>query len=93
MSIQSKSKKVEVKTVSRAVCDNCQNELACITVYDENEKTSYHNLDDVEGHLDGIDLKFKAGYGTTYDMSDFQLTLCTNCLADMVKQFGGIIRQ
>lgn len=93
MTIESKETKVAVTKVCRAVCDNCKEELDSITLYAENEKTDYVTLETGGFSLDGIHLSFKAGYGTSYDMSDFKLTLCTNCLADVVKQFGGVIRQ
>lgn len=93
MTLHSKQTKVINNTIFRAVCDNCKNELDSVTIYDESKKTEYQPLETGEFSLDGIDLKFQAGYGTTYDMSNFQITLCTNCLADMVKQFGGVIRQ
>jgi hypothetical protein len=93
MTIQSKPTKLIVNTVCKAVCDNCKNDLDSVTLYDEAKKTEYQTLETGGFSLDGINLKFKAGYGTTYDMSNFQITLCTNCLADMVKQFGGVIRQ
>lgn len=93
MTLQSKPTKVIVNKVCRAVCDNCKIELDTVTLYEEGKKTEYEALETGEFSLDGIDLKFKAGYGTTYDMSNFEITLCTNCLAEMVKQFGGVIRQ
>lgn len=93
MTIESKQTKVTVSKVWRAVCDNCKNELDSVTIYQEHEKTEYETLETGDFSLDGIHLSFKAGYGTPYDTSDFNLTLCTNCLADMVKQFGGIIRE
>lgn len=92
MTIESQSTKITVQTICRAICDNCKEEIDSITLYDEGKKTEQQQVTSNMG-LDGINLKFKAGYGTTYDMSDFQLTLCTNCLADMVRQFGGVIRQ
>lgn len=93
MTIESKETKVAITKVCRAVCDNCKEDLDSVTIYAENEKTDYVTLETGEFFLDGIHLSFKAGYGTSYDMSDFKITLCTNCLADMFKQFGGIIRQ
>lgn len=93
MTIETSKTKVTIEKVSRAVCDNCKNELDVITLYDEVKTPEYQSLDSGGFSLDGINLKFKAGYGTTYDMSNFQITLCTNCLAEMVKQFGGVIRQ
>lgn len=93
MTIESKETKVTVTKVCRAVCDNCKEELDSVTIFQEREKAQYETLETGEFSLDGIHLSFKAGYGTSYDMSDFKLTLCTNCLADVVKQFGGIIRQ
>lgn len=93
MTIETTKTKVTIEKVSRAVCDNCKNELDVITLYDEVKPPEYQSLDAGGFSLDGINLKFKAGYGTTYDMSNFQITLCTNCLAEMVKQFGGVIRQ
>jgi len=92
MTIESKSKKVTVQHICRATCDNCKEEIDSITLYDERKKTEQQLVTSNMG-LDGINLKFKAGYGTTYDMSDFELTLCTNCFAEMVRQFGGVIRQ
>lgn len=93
MTLQSKPTKVTILTVCRAVCDNCKKNLDTVTIYDEEKKTEYQQLQDGAFLLDGIDLKFQAGYGTYYDMTNFQITLCTNCLAEMVKQFGGVIRQ
>jgi hypothetical protein len=93
MTIETSKTKVTIEKVSRAICDNCKNELDVVTLYDEVKTPEYKSLDSGGFSLDGINLKFKAGYGTTYDMSNFQITLCTNCLAEMVKQFGGVIRQ
>mgnify|MGYP003397643230 CR=1 FL=1 len=93
MTLQSKPTKVTSLTVCRAVCDNCKEDLDSVTIYDEEKKTEYQTLQNGAFLLDGIDLKFQAGYGTNYDMTNFQITLCTNCLAEMVKQFGGVIRQ
>lgn len=93
MTIETTKTKIITEKVSRAVCDNCKSELDSVTLYGEGEKTTYETLDTGGFSLDGINLKFKAGYGTEYDMSNFQITLCTNCLAEMVKKFGGVIRQ
>lgn len=85
--------RVETVDITCVTCDNCKKELDTLTVYKEDEKTEHKRVVDKSLFLDGIDLTFTAGYGTPYDMTIFNITLCTNCLADMVKQFGGILRQ
>jgi hypothetical protein len=85
--------KVETQGITCVTCDNCKKELDAVSIYEEQKITEYKRVEDKSTSLDGIDLKFCAGYGTTYDMTTFNITLCTNCLADMIRQFGGIARQ
>lgn len=93
MSIKKSIETVEIKKeiISSVSCDYCSRNVGHVSIMKENEMSTYQTLD-VSSHLDGFNINVTAGYGTEHDSRKMSITLCSDCLFTMMKQFGGIVK-
>lgn len=73
--------KVKEEVITQASCDICGCEIGSLSIMgSEKLKTDLN----IQHHMDGLKLSYVAGYGTEYDMSSYEITLCTRCLVEKV---------
>lgn len=76
-----KNVRVKKKVITQASCDSCGCEIGSLKILGEPEiETDLNPLH----HMDGLKLTYHAGYGTEYDMSTYEIVLCTRCLVEKV---------
>ena len=94
MSIEIKetTKQVKSKEITTAYCDNCQTPISELTLLEEGKQSIILQLKS-EKLMNGVHQVFVPGYGTKYDSSKFEITLCTECYAEVIIKFGGSIIQ
>jgi hypothetical protein len=92
LKVEEKTLKSISSVITNACCDHCKAEIG--QLYLIGEQSAGTPLIDIVNNsfLGGVLINYTFGYGTDLDCSSMSLTLCDNCLADVTKNYGGLIK-
>ncbi len=94
MGLIKETKKISQEVITKANCDKCNCEINFLTFLNDTIQTKSETVRTTsKDYINGVNIKYTFGYGTEFDSSKAEITLCEYCIADLIIKFGGIIKE